>query len=89
MIITLQLLNILCHKNLVFKRTEKLFNLVSWTMSDVAARVLCSTKSTFFEVSILRRGPYLTLPEPAGPLAPLLKKMVIVVSDNFCYALAI
>ena len=58
-------------------------------MSDLVYIVLFSTKSTFFEVSILRRRPYLTLPEPAGPLAPLLMKMVIVVSENFCYALAI
>ena len=58
-------------------------------MSDLVYTVLFSTKSTFFEVSILRRGPYLTLPEPAGPLAPLLRKIVKVASETFVHALAI
>ena len=58
-------------------------------MSDLVYIVLFSTKSTFFEVSILRRRPYLTLPEPAGPLAPLLMKMVKVALETFVHALAI
>ena len=54
-------------QNLVFKRKEKPFNLVSWTMSDVAARVLCSIKSTFFEASIYWR----TLSDTASTGRPI------------------